>query len=125
MGTTALTRLNLKLEKTKLDRLRRQLRARSNSEAVCKRPLTRRWRVLCHIGRSSVARTALKRQNFMVEPDKVRQLRRVLRARSDSEAVRLAIERQLAVKEALAALRRLRDRGTLEDVFGRLRSDRK
>jgi len=36
MGTTALTRLNLKLEKTKLDRLRRQLRARSNSEAVCK-----------------------------------------------------------------------------------------
>ena len=61
----------------------------------------------------------------MVEPDKVRQLRRVLRVRSDSEAVRLAIERQLAAKEALAALRRLRDRGTLEDVFGRLRSDRK
>ena len=72
-----------------------------------------------------MARTALKRQNFMVEPDKVRQLRRVLRVRSDSEAVRLAIERQLAAKEALAALRRLRDRGTLEDVFGRLRSDRK
>jgi len=61
----------------------------------------------------------------MVEPDKVRQLRRKLGARSDSEAVRLAIERQLAAKEALAALRRLRDRGTLEDVFGRLRSDRK
>ena len=61
----------------------------------------------------------------MVEPDKVRQLRRVLRVRSDSEAVRLAIERQLAAKEGLAALRRLRDRGTLEDVFGRLRSHRK
>jgi hypothetical protein len=67
----------------------------------------------------------LKRRNFIVEPDKVRQLRRALMARSDSEAaVRLAIERQLAAKKALAALRRLRDRGTLEDVFGRLRSNR-
>jgi hypothetical protein len=36
MDTTGLTRLNLMLEKGKVDRLRRQLRAQSNSEAVRK-----------------------------------------------------------------------------------------
>jgi hypothetical protein len=68
-----------------------------------------------------MASAVLKRKNFMVEEAKVRRLRRTLGARSDSEAVRLAIERELAAKEALTALRRLRARGTLEDVFGRLR----
>jgi hypothetical protein len=70
-----------------------------------------------------MARAALKRRNFMVNLDKVRQLRRQLGARSNSEAVRIAVERQLAVKEGLTALRRLRERGTLEDVFNRLRSN--
>jgi hypothetical protein len=36
MDTTGLTRHNLMLEKGKVDRLRRQLRAQSNSEAVRK-----------------------------------------------------------------------------------------
>ncbi len=67
--------------------------------------------------------TVLKRLNLVLEERKVNELRRRLRARSKSEAVRMAIDRELAAKDALAALRRLRKRGTLEDFFGRLRSD--
>jgi Arc/MetJ family transcription regulator len=67
----------------------------------------------------------LKRTNLLLEEGKVNELRRRLRARSNSEAVRIAIDRELAAKEALAALRSLRERGTLKDVFHRLRSDQK
>ncbi len=68
-----------------------------------------------------MARRQLKRTNILLEINKVNQLRRRMRARSNSEAVRVAVEWALAAKEALTALRRLRARGTLEDVFGRLR----
>jgi hypothetical protein len=68
-----------------------------------------------------MAGAVLKRTNVMVEEANVKRLRRTLGARSDSKAVRLAIDRELAAKDALAALRRLRARETLEDVFGRLR----
>lgn len=67
----------------------------------------------------------LKRTNLLLEEGKVNELRRRLSARSNSEAVRIAIDRELAAKEALAALRSLRERGTLKDVFHRLRSDQK
>jgi len=67
----------------------------------------------------------LKRTNLLLEHKKVKRLRRELRARSNSEAVRMAVDRELAAREALAALRRLQERGTLEDVFHRLRSDHK
>ena len=62
---------------------------------------------------------ALKRKNFMVEESKVKRLRRTLRARSDSEAVRIAIDRELAADTGLAALRELSRRASLEDVFHR------
>ena len=67
---------------------------------------------------------SVKRVNLLLEERKVRKLRRELRARSNSEAVRMAIDRELAAKEALNALRRLSERGTLEDVFDRLRPER-
>ena len=66
----------------------------------------------------------LKRHNLMVEIDKVRRLRRQLKARSNSEAVRMAIERELAITGIQEALRALRERGTLEDVFHRVRTSR-
>jgi hypothetical protein len=72
-----------------------------------------------------MGKVVLKRTNLLLEEGKVSELRRRLRARSNSEAVRMAIDRELAAKEALAALRSLRERGTLEDVFHRLRSDHK
>jgi len=50
---------------------------------------------------------------------KVRQLRKALRSRSNSEAVRLVIDERLAVEAGLQALRRLRKRGGLDDLFRR------
>lgn len=64
-------------------------------------------------------KVTLKRKNLMVEPDKVRRLRRQLRARSESEAVRIAIDRELATSMGLNALKRLRDLRAIDDVFNR------
>jgi len=61
----------------------------------------------------------LKRTNLMLDKRKLDLLRRTLRARSNSEAARLAINNQLAVSGIQEALRRLQERGTLEDVFRR------
>ena len=72
-----------------------------------------------------MARTALKRKNFMVEPGKVRTLRRQLRARSDSEAVRMAIDSELAAMMGLNALQKLQKLGAIEDVFNRAPRKRK
>ena len=63
----------------------------------------------------------LKRTNLLLETTKLRKLRRRLGARSNSEAVRLAIDRQLALQEGLAALRQLSERRTIADVFLRSR----
>jgi len=79
----------------------------------------------CYTLEPKMGSVVLKRTNLLLEEGKVNKLRRRLRARSNSEAVRIAIDRELAAKEALAALRSLRERGTLKDVFHRLRSDQK
>ena len=73
----------------------------------------------------TVARAVLKRQNLMVDEGKLRQLRRALGARSNSEAVRIAVDRELATTLGLNALQKLSERGTLEDVFKRVRNGRK
>ena len=67
----------------------------------------------------TVARAVVKRQNLMVDEGKVRRLRRALGARSNSEAVRIAVDRELAATLGLNALQKLTERGTLEDVFNR------
>ncbi len=66
-----------------------------------------------------MSRAALTRTNLLLETRKVRQLREALRSRSNSEAVRIVIDERLAVEAGLQALRRLRKRGGLEDVFDR------
>jgi hypothetical protein len=55
----------------------------------------------------------------MVDEGKIRRLRRALGARSNSEAVRIAVDRELAITLGLNALQQLTERGTLEDVFNR------
>jgi len=62
---------------------------------------------------------ALTRTNLLLETGKVRQLRKTLHSRSNSEAVRRVIEERLAVETGLEALRALREFGGPEDVFGR------
>jgi hypothetical protein len=66
-----------------------------------------------------MSRAVLKRTNLMLNAGKVRQLRQALRSRSNSEAVRLVIDERLAVEAGLQALRKLRMRGGIEDVFNR------
>jgi hypothetical protein len=66
-----------------------------------------------------MSRASLTRTNLLLETGKVRRLREALRSRSNSEAVRLVIDERLAVEAGLRALRRLRKRGGLEDVFNR------
>ena len=63
----------------------------------------------------------LTRTNLLLETEKIRRLRKALRSRSNSEAVRRAIDERLAVESGLAALRTLRKLGGIEDVFGRVR----
>ena len=72
-----------------------------------------------------MARAALTRTNLLLESGKIRRLRKVLRARSNSEAVRRAIDERLAIESGLAALQELQALGGLEDVFGRVRSRKK
>jgi hypothetical protein len=57
--------------------------------------------------------------NLMLDAGKVRQLRKALRTRTNSEAVRLVIDERLAVETGLRARRSLRRRGGLEDPFER------
>ncbi len=96
-------------------------------KAVSQRFLALRRRILLciiapkvtHLGRCSMSRSALTRTNLLLETGKVRRLRAALQSRSNSEAVRLVIDERLTVEAGLQALRRLRKRGGLVDLFGR------
>jgi len=72
-----------------------------------------------------MARAALTRTNLLLETGKIRQLRKALRARSNSEAVRRAIDERLAVEMGVSALKKLRKSGGVDDVFGRASALRK
>jgi hypothetical protein len=72
-----------------------------------------------------MSRAALTRTNLVLETRKIRQLRKALRSRSNSEAVRLVIDERLAIEAGLQALRRLGKRGGLEDIFNRAPPKRK
>lgn len=54
----------------------------------------------------------LERKNFIVDDNKIKRLRKILGAPSESEAVRVAVDRALNAEEAIGALERLRKRGT-------------
>ncbi len=60
----------------------------------------------------------------MLDPEPLRELAR-RRGTSESAAVRQVIDFSLAADEALDALRELRDRGGIDDVFGRLQEENK
>ncbi len=55
----------------------------------------------------------LERKNLIVDESKVKRLRKILGASSASEAVRVAVDRTLNAEVVVAALERLRKRGTL------------
>ena len=66
-----------------------------------------------------MSKAALTRTNLLLEAGKIRQLRKALQSRSNSEAVRLVIDERLAVESGLRALRSLRKLGGPADVFNR------
>jgi len=57
----------------------------------------------------------LVRKNVMLEEDKVRRLVKKLRAKSESEAIRVAIDNLLFADEVMAHVGELRRRGTVRD----------
>lgn len=72
-----------------------------------------------------MSRALLTRTNLLLEIEKVRRLRKTLRLRSNSEAVRRVIDERLAVETGLEALRSLRNLGGPDDVFGRAPTKKK
>lgn len=72
-----------------------------------------------------MSRRVFTRTSLLLEVEKVRRLRKALQSRSNSEAVRRAIDERLAVETGLQALRRLRRLGGPEDVFGRAPAKRR
>lgn len=60
----------------------------------------------------------LTRMNLLLEAKKLRQLGNCLRSRSNSEAVRPAIDEHLGIRKDIRALRKLNERGGLPDVLG-------
>ncbi len=61
---------------------------------------------------------ALKRKNVMVDAEQLKQLAKEL-GTSESEAIRIAIDRVLHVQEIRSSAAAIRRRGGIEDVFGR------
>ncbi|HXA78690.1 MAG TPA: hypothetical protein VNV41_16265 [Candidatus Acidoferrales bacterium] len=72
-----------------------------------------------------MSKAALTRTNLLLETGKIRRLRKALQSRSNSEAVRRAVDERLAVETGLAALRSLRKLGGPEDVLGRARAKKR
>jgi hypothetical protein len=72
-----------------------------------------------------MSKAPLTRTNLLLETGKIRRLRKALQSRSNSEAVRRAVDERLAVETGLAALRNLRKLGGPEDVFGRARATKR
>ena len=66
---------------------------------------------------------SLSRKSFMVNAESIRALKSVLKAPTESEAVRIAVEDRLALEEAQAAFQRIRSRGGLDDAFSRSSPD--
>jgi hypothetical protein len=67
-----------------------------------------------------MGKSALTRTNLMLDTGKLLRVRRTLRSRSNSEAVRRLIDEHLAAERGVQALKNLQKFGGLKDVFGRL-----
>ena len=61
----------------------------------------------------------LTRKNVMLEKDQVQRLVKQLKAKSESEAIRIAIADRLFADEVMQHVQQLRHRGTLWDAYKR------
>ena len=63
----------------------------------------------------------LTRKNVMLEEGQVQRLVKQLQAKSESEAIRIAIADRLFAEEVTQHIQQLRHRGTLRDVYKRVK----
>lgn len=63
----------------------------------------------------------LTRKNVMLEGDQVQRLVEQLQAKSESEAIRIAIADRLFEEEVMQQIQQLRHRGTLRDAYQRVK----
>lgn len=61
---------------------------------------------------SKVVNEYTVKKTLLLNPEKLRKVRTILGASSDSEAIRMLIEQTLAYEEAFQAARRIQQRGT-------------
>jgi hypothetical protein len=66
-----------------------------------------------------MGKRVLTRANLLVEMPKLRHVRKKLRLRSNSEAVRKLVDQHIAAERGVQALRDLQKFGGLKDAFGR------
>lgn len=61
----------------------------------------------------------LVRKTLLLEEDKVRKLMKKLKAKSESEAIRIVIDDRLLAEEVMDNFQQLRRRGTVQDAYKR------
>jgi hypothetical protein len=61
----------------------------------------------------------LVRRSVLLEEKKVRKLMKTLKVKTESEAIRTAIDDRLFANEVMEHVRRLRRRGTIQDAYRR------
>jgi uncharacterized protein YqgV (UPF0045/DUF77 family) len=61
----------------------------------------------------------LVRRSVLIEEDKVRKLMKTLKVKTESEAIRTAIDDRLFADEVMEHVRQLRRRGTIRDAYRR------
>jgi uncharacterized protein YqgV (UPF0045/DUF77 family) len=61
----------------------------------------------------------LVHRNVLIDEDKVRKLMKTLKVKTESEAIRTAIDDRLFADEVMEHVRQLRRRGTIRDAFQR------
>jgi hypothetical protein len=64
--------------------------------------------------------TAIKtRKQFILEQDKIRQVRKIVHARTDTEAITKALDIIIENTKIDALFKSVRGKGTIKDVYGR------
>jgi hypothetical protein len=61
----------------------------------------------------------LVRRSVLINEDKVRKLMKTLKVKTESEAIRTAIDDRLFADEVMRHVRQLRRRGTIRDAYQR------
>lgn len=66
--------------------------------------------------------TAVKvRKQFILDPKKIKKVRKITKAKTDTEAIDKAMDEIIANNEIIALHKAIRGKGNIKDVYGRLK----